>query len=160
MNPSNLDETDRRILRLLQADASLSHAAIAERVGASATSCWRRIRLLEETGVLTDSVRLVNPTRIGRGVSVMLQVRLKSHASAVREDFEGFVTRRPEIMECYLMTGDSDYLIRVAVADIGALEKFILEQLTPIPGIEKIRSSFALKQVRYKTALPMPNRIG
>ena len=155
MNPSNLDETDRRILRLLQADASLSHAAIAERVGASATSCWRRIRLLEETGVLTDSVRLVNPTRIGRGVSVMLQVRLKSHASAVREDFEGFVTRRPEIMECYSMSGEWDYHLRIVVAGVEDYQAFLMNHMLNHPNVATTASHFALGSIKYVTALPV-----
>ena len=155
MNQSNLDETDRRILRLLQADASLSHAAIAERVGASATSCWRRIRLLEETGVLTDSVRLVNPTRIGRGVSVMLQVRLKSHASAVREDFEGFVTRRPEIMECYSMSGDWDYHLRIVVAGVEDYQAFLMNHMLNHPNVATTASHFALGSIKYVTALPV-----
>ena len=155
MNQSNLDETDRRILRLLQADASLSHAAIAERVGASATSCWRRIRLLEETGVLTDSVRLVNPTRIGRGVSVMLQVRLKSHASAVREDFEGFVTRRPEIMECYSMSGEWDYHLRIVVAGVEDYQAFLMNHMLNHPNVATTASHFALGSIKYVTALPV-----
>jgi DNA-binding Lrp family transcriptional regulator len=86
-----------------------------------------------------------------------MSVSLSTQVEKALKDFERAAAERPEVMECYLMTGDSDYLIRVAVADIAALEKFILEQLTPIPGIEKIRSSFALKQVRYKTALPLPS---
>ena len=155
MNQSNLDETDRRILRLLQADASLSHAAIAERVGASATSCWRRIRLLEETGVLTDSVRLVNPTRIGRGVSVMLQVRLKSHASAVRDDFEGFVTRRPEIMECYSMSGEWDYHLRIVVAGVEDYQAFLMNHMLNHPNVATTASHFALGSIKYVTALPV-----
>jgi Lrp/AsnC family transcriptional regulator len=155
MNHSNLDETDRRILRLLQADASLSHAAIAEQVGASATSCWRRIRLLEEAGVLTDSVRLVNPARIGRGVSVMLQVRLKSHASAVREDFEGFVTRRPEIMECYSMSGEWDYHLRIVVAGVEDYQAFLMNHMLNHANVATTASHFALGSIKYVTALPI-----
>ena len=155
MNQSNLDETDRRILRLLQADASLSHAAIAERVGASATSCWRRIRMLEEAGVLTNSVRLVNPARIGRGVSVMLQVRLKSHASAVREDFEGFVTRRPEIMECYSMSGEWDYHLRIVVAGVEDYQAFLMNHMLNHPNVATTASHFALGSIKYVTALPV-----
>ena len=105
-------------------------------------------------------VALANAAALGLGINVFISISLKSQGKEALADFERRICEHDEVMECYLMTGDSDYLIRVAVADIGALEKFILEQLTPIPGIEKIRSSFALKQVRYKTALPMPNRIG
>ena len=89
---------------------------------------------------------------------MFISISLRSQNKDSLGEFERRIVEHDEVMECYLMTGDSDYLIRVAVADIGALEKFILEQLTPIPGIDKIRSSFALKQVRYKTALPLPQR--
>jgi Lrp/AsnC family transcriptional regulator, leucine-responsive regulatory protein len=89
---------------------------------------------------------------------VFINISLKSQAKESLAAFERRIAEHDQVMECYLMTGDSDYLIRVAVPDISALERFILEQLTPIPGIEKIRSSFALKQVRYKTALPLPVR--
>ena len=99
--------------------------------------------------------RILDAGALGLAVSVFINVRLERQVELALETFEKAIAERPEVMECYLMTGDSDYLIRVAVADIAALEKFILEQLTPIPGIEKIRSSFALKQVRYKTALPL-----
>ena len=101
-------------------------------------------------------VALVDPKALGLGLNVFISISLKEQSKQALARFEQRIAEHDEVMECYLMTGDSDYLIRVAVTDIGALEKFILEQLTPIPGIEKIRSSFALKQVRYKTALPLP----
>ena len=104
-------------------------------------------------------VALVNPKQLGLNLSVFISISLKEQSKTALAEFEARIAEHDEVMECYLMTGDSDYLIRVAVADITALEKFILEQLTPIPGIEKIRSSFALKQVRYKTALPLPNSV-
>ena len=102
-------------------------------------------------------VAIANAAALGLGLSVFISISLRSQSKDALAEFEHCIVEHDEVMECYLMTGDSDYLIRVAVADIGALEKFILEQLTPIPGIEKIRSSFALKQVRYKTALPLPS---
>ena len=108
-------------------------------------------------GAITSCEKLFDrPAAVGVGVSVFVQVTLEKQIESRLDAFQSAVQDYPEVMECYLMTGDSDYLIRVAVADIGALEKFILEQLTPIAGIEKIRSSFALKQVRYKPALPLP----
>ena len=100
-------------------------------------------------------VALTHPQSLGLGLNVFISVSLKEQSKAALAEFEQRIAEHDEVMECYLMTGDSDYLIRVAIADMSALEKFILEQLTPIPGVEKIRSSFALKQVRYKTALPL-----
>jgi DNA-binding Lrp family transcriptional regulator len=92
---------------------------------------------------------------LGIGLNVFISISLKEQSKQTLAEFERRIADHDEVMECYLMTGDSDYLIRVAIADMAALEKFILEQLSPIPGVEKIRSSFALKQVRYKTALPL-----
>ena len=107
---------------------------------------------------LSRYVALANAKALGLGLSVFINISLKTQSKESLAEFERRIAEHDEVMECYLMTGDSDYLIRVAVPDIAALERFILEQLTPIPGIEKIRSSFALKQVRYKTALPLPVR--
>ena len=154
-----LDSIDLKILDELQADGSLSNIELARRVHLSPSPCLARVRALEAAGVIDRYVALANAAALGLGINVFISISLKSQGKEALADFERRICEHDEVMECYLMTGDSDYLIRVAVADIGALEKFILEQLTPIPGIEKIRSSFALKQVRYKTALPMPHRI-
>ena len=99
---------------------------------------------------------LANATALGLGLTVFTSISLKAQSKEALADFERRIDEQDEVMECYLMTGDSDYLLRVVVADMAALEKLILERLSPIPGVEKIRSSFALKQVRYKTALPLP----
>ena len=141
-----LDTIDLRILAELQRDGSLTNVELARRVHLSPSPCLTRVRALESAGVIRQYVAL----------SVFISISLTAQSKEALATFEQRIAEHDEVMECYLMTGDSDYLIRVAVADIAALEKFILEQLTPIPGIEKIRSSFALKQVRYKTALPLP----
>jgi DNA-binding Lrp family transcriptional regulator len=153
----NLDATDLRILTELQQDSSLTNIELARRVHLSPSPCLTRVKALEANGVIGRYVALVNPKQLGLNLSVFISISLKEQSKTALAEFEARIAEHDEVMECYLMTGDSDYLIRVAVADITALEKFILEQLTPIPGIEKIRSSFALKQVRYKTALPLPN---
>ncbi|WP_374570788.1 Lrp/AsnC family transcriptional regulator [Phenylobacterium sp.] len=150
-----MDEVDRKILRALQDDASLSHAALAERVGAAPTSCWRRIRALEAAGVLLRQVRLVDPESVGRGVNVMLQVRMKSHSMDARRDFEAFVERRPEIMECYSMSGEWDYLMRVVAADVTAYERFLMRELLNQPNVATSASHFALSRVKYTTAVPV-----
>jgi hypothetical protein len=102
-------------------------------------------------------VTLLDPLRLGKAVSVFIQVRLEQQVERTLKNFEAAVASWPEVMECYLMTGDSDYLLRVVVADIPALERFILDRLTTIKGVANIRSSFALKQVKYETALPLPS---
>ena len=151
----NLDTTDVRILSELQANGALSNVDLARRVHLSPSPCLARVKALEASGVIARYVALVDPRKMGLGLNVFISISLIAQNKASLAEFEQRIAEHDEVMECYLMTGDSDYLIRVAVADIGALEKFIIEQLTPIPGIEKIRSSFALKQVRYKTALPL-----
>ena len=152
----SLDTIDIRILSELQQDGGLSNVELARRVNLSPSPCLMRVRALEKQGVIRQYVALADPQALGLGLNVFISISLKEQSKAALADFESRIAEHDEVMECYLMTGDSDYLIRVAVANMAALERFILDQLTPIPGVEKIRSSFALKQVRYKTALPMP----
>lgn len=156
----NLDATDLRILDQLQRDGALSNVELARRVHLSPSPCLARVKALEATGVIDRYVAIANATQLGLGVNVFISISLKSQSKESLADFERRIAEHDEVMECYLMSGDSDYLIRVTVADIGALERFLVEQLSPISGIDKIRSSFALKQVRYKTALPLPDRVG
>ena len=155
-----LDSTDLRILAALQADGALSNVELARRVHLSPSPCLTRVKALEAAGVIERYVALVNAKNLGLGLNVFISISLKTQSKEVLADFERRIAEHDEVMECYLMSGDSDYLIRVALPDIAALERFILEQLSPIPGLEKIRSSFALKQVRYKTALPLPHARG
>ena len=154
----NLDTIDLRILAELQADGSLSNVELARRVHLSPSPCLARVKALESSGMISRYVALVNAQALGLGLNVFISISLKTQSREALAAFERRIAEHDEVMECYLMSGDSDYLIRVALPDIAALERFILEQLTPIKGIEKIRSSFALKQVRYKTALPLPPR--
>jgi len=150
-----MDSIDFKILHELQQDASLSNVELAKRVHLSPSPCLSRVKALEKQGVIKQYVALLDPQSLGLGLSVFISISLKEQTKQALGNFEQSIWQHTEVMECYLMTGDCDYLIRVAVKDIAALEKFILESLTPIPGIEKIRSSFTLKQVKYKTALPL-----
>jgi len=152
----HLDAVDLRILTELQQDSSLSNVELARRVHLSPSPCLMRVKHLESEGVIQRYVALCDTKSLGLGLNVFISITLKEQSRKALAEFEQRIAEHDEVMECYLMTGDSDYLIRVALADIAALERFILNQLTPIAGVEKIRSSFALKQVRYKTALPMP----
>lgn len=150
-----LSDLDRKLLRLLQRDASLSHAALAEQVGASPASVWRRIRVLEQVGVLGAVVRLVEPAQVGRGVNVMLQVRMRSHAPEHRLDFETFVQARPEILECHSMSGEWDYLMRIVAADVADYERFLMRDMLNHPNVATSASHFSLSQVKYTTAIPI-----
>ena len=154
--PKNaLDGIDRRILGVLQNNARIANVDLADKVGVSASPCWRRVREMEERGVISRYVTLVEPAALGLQVSVFVQVTLEKQIEGALETFEVAVRLRPEVMECYLMTGDADYYLRVVVADLPAYERFLMDHLTRVPGIANIRSSFALKQVKYTTALPL-----
>ena len=153
---ATLDATDLKILSALQRDASLTNVELARRVHLSPSPCLARVKALHKAGVIRRYVALVNPESVGLGVSVFISISLREQNSAALAEFERRIEACDEVMECYLMTGDADYLLRVVVPDIRALERFVLDRLSPIPGVEKIRSSFTLKQVRYKTELPLP----
>ena len=150
-----LDDIDRRILAHLQDEARTSNVDLAEKVGLSPTPCARRVKNLEADGIIGRYVTLVDQKAVGLPVSVFVNVTLERQVEHALVVFESFITDRPEVMECYLMTGDADYLLRIVVADLDAYERFIVDHLTKVPGIANIKSSFALKQVAYKTALPV-----
>ncbi len=151
----DLDKIDRKILEALQADASLTNLELAEKVCLSPSPCSRRVKILEEKGFFRGQVTLLDPEQVGLPVSVFIQVTLNHQVKRDLEAFEEKVMQWPEVMECYLMTGDFDYLIRVAVPDLNAYQRFLDKCLTPMEGIDSIRSSFSLKQVLYKTSLPL-----
>ena len=150
-----LDAIDRRILDRLQEDGRVSNVELANDVGISSSPCWRRVRELEKRGVISGYVALVDAAAVGLPVSVFVQVTLERQIEAALETFEAAVKARPEVMECYLMTGDADYLLRVVVSDLPTYEAFLKDHLTRIPGIANIKSSFALNQVKYRTSLPL-----
>ena len=156
MPSAALDPLDLRILARLQEDARLSNVDLAKAVNLSPSPCIARVRRLEESGLISRYVTLLDPIRLGLTVSVFIQVSLEKQMRDALDTFEASVLARDEVMECYLMTGDADYLLRVIVADVPSLERFIVDWLAKIPGVASIKSSFALKQVKYKTALPLP----
>jgi DNA-binding Lrp family transcriptional regulator len=156
MPPISLDPIDRRILECLQENARVSNVDLAERVGLSPSACSRRVRDLETSGIVQRYTMLVDPVAAGMPVSVFINVTLERQVEPDLEAFEAAIAELPEVMECYLMTGDSDYLLRVVASDVAAYRRFLLEHLTRIPGVANIRSSFALNQVKYRTALPLP----
>jgi Lrp/AsnC family transcriptional regulator, leucine-responsive regulatory protein len=154
--PRRLDRIDIGILSQLQQNARITNADLARSVNLSPTPCFNRVKALEKLGLIKQQVTLLNPEALGLSINVFIQVSLEKQVEDALLRFEHAIAERPEVMECYLMTGDADYLLRVVMPDMQALERFIVDHLTKIPGISNIRSSFALKQVRYKTALPLP----
>ncbi len=153
--PVRLDEIDRKILRLLQTDCRLTMIEIAERVGLSASPCHRRIKIMEDAGLIKGYVALVDQRRLGLPVSVFVSIKLERQREKDLEAFSKAISRWPEVLECYLMTGHRDYLLRVVVEDLQAYEKFLKQKLTLVPGIASIESSFALDQIKYSIAVPV-----
>ena len=150
-----LDAIDRQILTHLQRNARMSNARLAERVGLSPAPCLRRIRALEEAGIIRDYVALVDSRTVDRAVTVFIEIRLDLQVKDRLDILERAIRDWPEVLECNLMTGDADYLLRVAVPDVDAYEHFLRDKLTRLEGVASIKSSFALKQVKYTTALPI-----
>ncbi len=151
----NLDELDRRLLSELQFDGRITNQELSERIGLSPSPCLRRLRQLEGEGVITRYVALVDPERVGLSVTAFVRVRLDSQDDRHLEQFESAVLDFPEVMECYLMTGEADYQLRVLVGSLGEYEDFLRHRLTRISGVAQVTTSFALRPVIYKTALPV-----
>ena len=150
-----LDSVDLRILRELQQNSKITNAELAQRVHLSPSPCLTRVKRMESCGLIQNYVALLNSLQLGLHLNVFIFISLKAQSREFLQNFEDRICTHDEVMECYLMTGDANYLIRVAMPDVGALEQFIVDHHSPMPEIEKIRSSFVLKQVRYKTALSL-----
>ena len=149
------DKKDLGILEILQEQARISNSDLAQRVGLSPSPCWRRVKALEDAGVIQQYVALVSAKSVGLPINVFATVTLEKQIEKALEVFEKAVAERPEVMECYLMTGTSDYLLRVVTKDLADYERFLKHHLTRIPAIASIQSSFTLKQVIYRAALPL-----
>lgn len=150
-----LDALDRKILRVVQRQGDISQAELAERVSTSPASCWRRLKALEEDGILRETVRLVDPVKVGKGLDVICQVRMKSHAGIARQQFEQFVQNHDKVMECYSMSGEWDYLVRVIVHDVREYEEFLMRELLAQDSVASSASHFALKRVKSTTEVPV-----
>ena len=156
MRHSGIDSIDRKILWLLQSNARMANVDLADEVHLSPSPCLTRVKALEREGFINRYVALLNPAAVGLGVNVFVQVRLERQVETMLTTFEKAVAERHEVMECYLMTGTSDYLLRVVVSDLEEFQRFVTEVVAKIPGVGNIQSSVALKQVKYSTALPLP----
>ena len=155
MTPDTLDSYDRLILRELQQDSELSMQELGERVGLSHTPCWRRVKKLEEAGVIRRRVTLLDPEKLDVAVNVFVQVSLGVQHEAALNRFETAVQSIPEVVECYTVSGDRDFLLRVVVEDVGAYERLLKSTLVHLPEVANLSSTFALRQVKYTTELPL-----
>lgn len=156
MASRKLDEIDRKIVRLLQEDGRLSMADLAAAVGLSPSPCARRVAMLESAGVIDRYVAVVNQRAVGLPVSVFVSIKLISQQEEALTAFAHTIVQWPEVLECYLMTGPRDYLLRVVVEDLDSYERFLKQKLTRLEGIASIESSFALEQVKHSNVLPVP----
>lgn len=155
-----IDVTDRKILAVLQEDGRISNQDLADRIALSPSPCLRRVRQLEQAGVISNYVALLDPNAVGLGVTAFVRVRLDAQDDAQLARFEAAIAEFSEVMECYLMTGDSDYQIRVLVGSLQEFEDFLRQKLTRLPGVSQVTSSFALRPIVYRTALPVTDSVG
>ena len=152
---SDLDAYDRRILELLQADASLSSAQIAERVGLSQSPCWRRIQRLKEEGVIRGQVTLLDRKKVGLNTQIFAEVKLNAHGRTNFTEFTEAICGFEEVLECYVLMGSVDFLLRIVTSDIEAYERFFFEKLSNVPGIQEVNSIVALSEIKSTTSLPL-----
>ncbi len=150
-----LDETDRRILKVLQRRGRISNAELAEQVNLSASACHRRVQRLEADGFIRDYVALLNPKKIGLPTTVFVEITLSTQADEVLEAFEAAVSRIPDVLECHLMAGTADYILKIVAEDTEDFARIHRQYLTRLPGVAQMQSSFALRTVFKTTALPV-----
>jgi len=150
-----IDDIDRRILTVLQEDGRISLADLSARVALSSSPCLRRMRRLERSGIIARYVAVLDQSKLGLPVSVFVSIKLENQRVEALERFKKTIAKWPEVLECYLMTGPRDYLLRIVAADLEAYERFLKQKLTRVDGVSSIESSFALEQVKYSHVLPI-----
>lgn len=159
MTSFNLDAIDRLLLSILQKNGRLPVTELAEKVGLTTSPCLRRLKILEQAGIIRGYAALVDQEKVGLPVSVFISIKLERQREEALEKFESAIRDCPEVVECYLMTGSRDYLLRVVAEDLAAYERFLKQTLTRVEGVASIESSFALAQVKHANALPIQGRI-
>jgi Lrp/AsnC family transcriptional regulator len=155
MQTVSLDHTDRKILDLLQTEPGINASAIGERIGLSQSACWRRIQRLREEGVFSDHPVILNREKVGLTTMVFAHVKLTSHGRSKLSEFADAVRSYPEVMDCYVLLGQVDFLLRIVAEDIKAYEQFFFEKLSQLPGIQEVNSSIVLSDIKHSTALPV-----
>jgi len=151
----NIDEIDLNILRILQKDADMNINDIGHQVGLSHTPCWRRIKKMQDNGIIKAKICVLDSEKVGLDVSIFVLLRLATHSSEVLEEFEAATRTVPEILQCYTMSGEFDYLLRVVVATVRDYEKAIKGRLLKLPHVGLMNSHFALNEIKNTTALPL-----
>jgi len=155
MQTDKLDRTDRRILQLLQVEPDISAAMIGERIGASQATCWRRIQRMREAGLIPPQVVVLDRKNVGFNAMVFAQVKLTSQGRSNLTKFSAAIRDLPEVLECYVLLGSSDFLLKIVAPDIEAYERFFFEKLSSLEGVQEITSSIALSEIKRTSALPI-----
>ncbi len=150
-----MDKFDRKILKILQADGRISNQQLADEVGLSSAACWRRVKALEEQGVIRTYAALLDPDKVEKGLCVLVMVSLLRHSVDHTHSFEQAMKACPEVLQCYAITGNADFVLRVMVRDIKAYDLFLNEKVFPLEGISQVHSNFALREIKSETALPI-----
>lgn len=155
MQNIDLDQTDRRILGILQTEPGIKAIEIGERIGLSQSACWRRIQRLRDEGVIKDQPAILDREKVGLSTMVFAQVKLTSHGRTNITDFADAVRRYPEVLDCYVVLGNVDFLLRIVAEDIKDYERFMYEKLSQLPGVQEVNSSIALSEIKHTTVLPI-----
>ena len=150
-----LDSHDRRILNELQRDARLTNQELAKTIGLSPSACWRRVKAMEESGVILRYAAILDPKKVGYGECVFAHISLDRHSGDLSSHFAETMREQPEVMECYYTTGDADFLLRVAIPSVAAYDEFLQNVIFSAPSFSQVRSNFALRQIKFETALPI-----
>ncbi|BBB24719.1 Lrp/AsnC family transcriptional regulator [Amphritea japonica] len=150
-----LDRYDRHILAILQDDGRISNQQLADQVGLSSAACWRRVKVLDEKGILKKHTALVSPEALGYDLCVLVMVTLIRHQQDDAIEFQQAVQGYPEVLQCFAVTGDADYVLRVIVQNMAAYDSFLNEKIFNLPGVSQVRSNFALREIKNETAIPI-----
>lgn len=155
MQKIKIDKLDRKILRLLQSDSTLSAAAIGEKIGLSQSPCWRRIQRFKDAGLIKEQGMVFDRKKLGFGTMVFAHVKLTAHGRSKVAEFGDTIRQFPEVMECHLLLGHVDFLLRIVTPDLEAYERFFFERLSQLPDVQEVTSSISLTEVKYTTELPV-----
>ncbi|MDP6377430.1 MAG: Lrp/AsnC family transcriptional regulator [Pseudomonadales bacterium] len=150
-----LDRYERLILVALQANARLTNQELASQVGLSPSACWRRVKALEDAGVILRYAAILDPKKIGVGECVFVHVSLTRHSRALSTEFADLMLAHPEVVECFFTTGEADILLRVVIPSVSAYDRFLENVIFSAPGVSQVHSNFALRQIKFETALPL-----
>ncbi len=155
MQKPAIDQIDRRILGLLQKEPGINATAIGDRIGLSQSACWRRIQRMREDGIMREQPVLIDREKVGLNTMVFAHVKLTSHGRGNLAEFADAVTAFPEVLDCYVLLGNVDFLLRIVTEDIKAYEQFFFEKLSQLPGIQEVNSSIVMSDVKNTTVLPI-----